>query len=171
MTDLSEPNWLKERPAEARIVPSLFRSRNFIWGNDHRIVENHGVSWSQFLALSTLRSAAPNHILSPTQLFTAAQVTSGGMTKMLHGLTNAGLIERIDNRKDKRSRLVRLTPAGARLTEKIVDELVATNKRLIGGILSSDEAEHLAFLLEKLSAGLQYYKTTEHKYTAAMESE
>ena len=150
-----EPSWRKERPAEARIVPGLFRSRNYIWDNDHRIVESHGVSWSQFLALSSLRSATPDHVLSPTQLYTAAQVTSGGMTKMMHGLTNAGFIERIDNPNDKRSRLVRLTPQGARLAEKIVEELISENKALIGGILSAEEAEHLASLLRKLSVGLQ----------------
>lgn len=155
MTTSDEPSWPKERPAEARIVPGLFRSRNYIWDNDHRIVENHGVSWSQFLALSSLRSAAPDYVLSPTQLYTAAQVTSGGMTKMMHGLTKAGLIERIDNPEDKRSRLVRLTPQGAILAEKIVEELVSENKDLIGGILSADEAEQLAYLLRKLSAGLQ----------------
>ena len=155
MTTSDEPSWPKERPAEARIVPGLFRSRNYIWDNDHRIVENHGVSWSQFLALSSLRSAAPDYVLSPTQLYTAAQVTSGGMTKMMHGLTKAGLIERIDNPEDKRSRLVRLTPQGAILAEKIVEELVSENKDLIGGILSADEAEQLASLLRKLSVGLQ----------------
>lgn len=158
MSDEDEPSWLTERPAEARIVPGLFRSRNYIWDNDHRIVESHGVSWSQFLALSSLRSAAPEHVLSPTQLYTAAQVTSGGMTKMLHGLTRAGYIQRIDNPEDKRSRLVRLTPKGAELAEQIVEELVATNKSLIGGILTSDEAEVLAELLQKLSAGLKARK-------------
>ena len=155
MTTSDEPSWPKERPAEARIVPGLFRSRNYIWDNDHRIVESYGVSWSQFLALSSLRSAAPDFVLSPTQLYTTAQVTSGGMTKMMHGLANAGFIDRIDNPDDKRSRLVRLTPQGAGLAEKIVEELISENRALIGGILSSDEAEQLASLLRKLSVGLQ----------------
>lgn len=74
---------------------------------------------------------------------------------MLHGLTDAGLIERIDNPNDGRSRLVRITAKGKELAEVIVDELVATNKALIGGILNSDESEELARLLHKLSEGLQ----------------
>lgn len=136
-------------------MPGLFRSRNYIWDNDHRIVESQGVSWSQFLALSALRSAAPDFVLSPTQLYQAAQVTSGGMTKMMHGLTEAGLIERVDNPDDGRSRLVRLTPKGSKLAEAIVEQLVQVNKALIGGILDADEAEELARLLRKLSVGLQ----------------
>ena len=155
MVDPNEPAWPVERPAEALIVPDLFRSRNYIWDSDHRIVESHGVSWSQFLALSSLRSAGQDFVLSPTQLYTSAQVTSGGMTKMMHGLTKAGFIERIDNPEDGRSRLVRLTPAGATLAERIVDALVAANKDLIGGILTTEEAEQLAELLNTLSRGLQ----------------
>ena len=159
------PSWPKERPAEARIVPGLFRSRNYIWDNDHRIVESHGVSWSQFLALSTLRSQEPDFTLSPTQLYIAAQVTSGGMTKMMHGLTQAGLIERIENPQDGRSRLVRLTPKGIALAEKIVDALIQANKALIGGILEPDETEQLATLLRKLSQGLQARKSSPQDHT------
>jgi len=155
MDEDDEPTWRTDRPAEARIIPSLFRSRNFIWDNDHRIVESHGVSWSQFLALSALRSTEPVFTLSPTQLYTSAQVTSGGMTKMLHGLSKDGLIDRIANPEDGRSRLVRLTPRGKERTEVIVEALVEANKVLIGGILTSEEAEHLANLLRKLSQGLQ----------------
>ena len=159
MTKPDGPSWPKERPAEARVVPGLFRSRNYIWDNDHRIVESYGVSWSQFLALSTLRSSEPDFTLSPTQLYTAAQVTSGGMTKMMHGLTNAGLIERIENPEDGRSRLVRLTPKGKGLAEDIVDALIQANKALIGGILEPNETEQLATLLRKLSLGLEARKT------------
>jgi DNA-binding MarR family transcriptional regulator len=154
-----EPNWRDNPPAEARIIPGLFRSRNFIWDNDHRIVERHGISWSQFLALSALRSAHPECVMSPTQLYTAAQVTSGGMTKMLHGLTDTGYVTRTDNPADKRSRLVKLTAEGREICEVIVEELNATNKDLIGGILSQTEAEKLAQLLRKLSTGLQHRMT------------
>lgn len=154
MTKPDGPSWPKERPAEARIVPGLFRSRNYIWDNDHRIVESHGVSWSQFLALSSLRAAEPDFTLSPTQLYTGAQVTSGGMTKMLHALTDARLIERIENPNDGRSRFVRLTTKGKELAEEIVDALIQANKSLIGGILEPDETEQLATLLAKLSKGL-----------------
>ena len=81
------------------------------------------------------------------------------MTKMMHGLTNAGLIERIENSEDGRSRLVRLTPKGKDLAEDIVDALIQANKALIGGILEPNETEQLATLLRKLSLGLEARKT------------
>lgn len=154
MERVTDPNWPKERPAEARIVPGLFRSRNYIWDNDHRVVESFGVSWSQFLTLSALRSAGPDFVLSPTQLYASAQVTSGGMTKMLIGLEKDGFVERLENPEDGRSRLVKLTDKGAELAEVIVTKLVETNKALIGGILTPEECEELATLLRKLSMGL-----------------
>lgn len=155
MPPIDDENWPRQAPAEARIVPGLFRSRNFIWDNDHRIVEKHGVSWSQFLTLNALRSAGPAYVLSPTDLYASAQVTSGGMTKMLHGLEDAGFIERVDNPEDGRSRLVKLLPAGAEMAECIVDTLIATKQDLIGGILTEDECEELARVLRKLSGGLE----------------
>jgi DNA-binding MarR family transcriptional regulator len=133
----------------------LFRSRNYIWDNDHRIVESYGVTWSQFMALASLRSAGPERTLSPTQLYKVVQVTSGGMTKMLHALEHAQLIERVENPADGRSRLVMITPKGIALAEQIIEKLVATNTALIGGILEQSETEELARLLHKLSAGLQ----------------
>lgn len=77
---------------------------------------------------------------------------------MMHALRDADLIERIDNPEDGRSRLVRITPKGAKLAERIVEELIATNKLLIGGILETEEVEELARLLHKLSTGLQSRK-------------
>lgn len=107
------------------------------------------------MALASLRSAGPERTLSPTQLYKVVQVTSGGMTKMLHALEHAQLIERVENPADGRSRLVMITPKGIALAEQIIEKLVATNTALIGGILEQSETEELARLLHKLSAGLQ----------------
>lgn len=159
MASLKKNKSAEEPPIAARIVPGLFRSRNFIWDNDHRIVEAHGLTWSQFVTLISLQSADPEFILSPTQLYSAAQVSSGGMTKMLHGLCEAGFIERIENPDDRRSRLVKLNPEGNQKAKIVSKELVATNQKLIGEILSKQECEHLAELLQKLNFGLQQKKT------------
>lgn len=148
-------DWPKsKRPAAARVVGNLFRSRNVIWENDHKVVAQFGLTWSQFQTLMALRSAGPDFVLAPTQLYDAAQVSSGGLTKMLHGLSDQGHVERLDNPQDKRSKLVRLTPAGADVVERAVHALMDTNKALIGSILDAQEFEQLAQLLEKLNAGL-----------------
>lgn len=148
-------DWPKsKRPVAARVVRNLFRSRNVIWENDHKLVAEYGLTWSQFQTLVALRSAKPDHVLAPTQLYDAAQVTSGGLTKTLHGLTQAGLVERVDNPEDKRSTLVKLKPEGAALIERAIFALMDTNTALIGSILQPDEFKQLAYLLEKLNQGL-----------------
>ena len=133
----------------------LFRCRNYIWENDHRLVEAHGLTWSQFLVVTELRGAGEAQTLTPTELMEAAQVTSGGLTKMLHALTDAGLVERVPHAQDKRSTLVRLLPKGAVLAEAIVAELIEVNGELFTSILSEEECEDLAVLLGKLRQGLE----------------
>ena len=148
-------SWPPEGTPAARVVGGLFRSRNYVWDNDHRIVASYGVTWTQFLTLMALRSAGPDFVLSPTKLYDATQASSGGMTKMLHGLADKDYIRRVPNPEDKRSKLVQLTDTGADLAEEIVDRLIATNTELFGSILSDEECTTLAGLLQKLSKGLQ----------------
>ena len=50
----------------------------------------------------------------------------GGLTKILHGLERRGLIARVADGADRRSRRVRLTPAGRALCERCVLALKAS---------------------------------------------
>ena len=137
------------------IVKSLFRSRNFIWENDHKVVEQFGLTWGQFETLVALRFAGAPYQLSPTQLYDAAQISSGGLTKILIGLEKMGLIVRTDNPDDQRSRFVRLAPKGRKMVEKIVDQLASTNGDLLAEAMEADDREELARLLGKLADVLE----------------
>lgn len=154
MTTPDDPNWDPSLNPAVRIVSGVFRSRNHIWENDHRIVGRHGLTWTQFTTLLALRFA-PDRTLTPTQLYAETQASSGGITKMLHALDQSGMIERIDNPNDGRSRLVRQTDKGARLVEGIVEELMETNSKLFADILTEEECETLAVLIQKLGRGLR----------------
>jgi len=122
------------------------------------VAATFGVSWTQFLVLRALRFAADDFTMSPTALYAATQASSSGMAKMLKGLTEKGLVERLPNPQDARSTLVRLTPNGADLVEAIVDQLVATNTDLFADVLPEADREHLADLLERLSRALEERK-------------
>jgi DNA-binding MarR family transcriptional regulator len=145
--------------ATTQIVGGLFRSRNYVWDNDQRIVTTFGISWSQFLILRALRFEGGDFTLSPTELYDAAQASSSGMTKMLHGLTDAGYVERIANPTDRRSTLVCLTSSGADIVETIIDKLIETNTELFEGLLTDKDCNELAKLLSRLSEGLQRKKS------------
>lgn len=82
-----------------RIVAGLFRSRNFVWDSDSRVAASYGVSWTQFLVLRALRFTKEDFVMSPTELYSATQASSSGMAKMLRGLTEKGLVERLPTQK------------------------------------------------------------------------
>ena len=81
------------------------------------------------------------------------------MAKMLKGLAEKDLVERLPNPEDARSTLVRLTPKGADLVEEIIDQLVKTNTELFADILSEEDRSKLADLLERLSVALEKRNT------------
>lgn len=147
--------WSVEPNTTTRIVRGLFRSRNYVWKNDSRVATRFGVSWTQFLILRALRFSRDDFTMTPTELYAATQASSSGMAKMLAGLSEKGLVERLSNEKDARSKLVRLTALGADLVEEIVDQLVETNTALFDEVLAEEDREALADLLEKLSFALE----------------
>lgn len=150
-----ESHWPQLEGSVAKIVRGLFRARNFIWDQDHRIVDEYGLTWGQFDTLVSLRSAPPPFCLSPTELYQAVQVTSGGLTKILNGLERKYLIERLDNPNDGRSRLVQITDEGCALVEGIINHLIETNRSLLGKSLTDKEIDTLARLLDKILSALE----------------
>lgn len=155
----AEPRpWSVTPNTTTRIVSGLFRSRNFVWDSDSKGAARFGVSWTQFLVLRALRFTHDAFTLSPTELYAATQASSSGMAKMLRGLAEKGLVERLSNPKDARSRLVRLTEKGAGIVEDIIDQLVATNTELFADVLPENDRVMLADLLERLGSSLEERK-------------
>jgi len=79
------------------------------------ILEPFELTPSDYAVLSTLRRAGPPYQLSPSELYTVLERSSGGMTKMLKRLEGLGLIERIPDPEDRRSIRVLLTESGVAL--------------------------------------------------------
>lgn len=150
--------WSVTPNTTTRIVAGLFRSRNFVWESDSKVAARFGVSWTQFLVLRALRFTNDAFTMSPTQLYAATQASSSGMAKMLRGLAEKELVERLPNPDDARSNLVRLTARGAELVEEIIDQLVETNTELFADVLPEKDRETLADLLEQLSLSLEEHK-------------
>ncbi len=131
MPNAPQRPWTVTPNTTTRIVAGLFRSRNFIWNSDSRVAARFGVSWTQFLVLRALRFTNADFTMSPTQLYEATQASSSGMAKMLKGLTDQGLVERLPNPQDARSTLVRLLPKGADLVEDIIDQFGGNEHRTV----------------------------------------
>jgi DNA-binding MarR family transcriptional regulator len=110
-----------------------------------------GLQPGEFDVLATLRRSGAPFVLTPTQLYEATMVSSGGMTNRLDRLERAGLIERRPDPGDRRGVLVALTGAGRVLIDEAVTAHVANEHDLLAP-LGAGEREMLGRLLGKLLA-------------------
>ncbi|WP_203975119.1 MarR family winged helix-turn-helix transcriptional regulator [Planotetraspora silvatica] len=76
-----------------------------------------GLTYAEFDVLAALRRAGEPYRLKPSELTRSLFLTSGGTSNVLQRLTAAGHVEREADTGDARSRWVRLTEEGVRVTE------------------------------------------------------
>jgi len=113
----------------------------------------YGLQHGEFDALATLRRSGAPEGLTPTALFEAAMMSSGGMTARIDRLEKAGLVERRPHPTDRRATLVRLTDKGFDLIEFIMPSHEETARDILTP-LSIDEQKALNALLARLISGL-----------------
>ena len=85
--------------------------------------------------------------MTPTELYGAVLITSGGMTKVLKQLEADGSVERSDNPKDQRSRFVRLTAAGAERAEAVMAAVAEHDRMTLSRAMSEDQIGQLGDVL------------------------
>ncbi|SIT13764.1 transcriptional regulator, MarR family [Thalassolituus maritimus] len=107
----------------------------------------------EFDVIATLRRSGNPYSLTPTELHEGLMLSSGAMTSRLDRLERKGLIERSPAPNDRRSILVKLTPAGLALIDRILPLHVANEQQALA-TLTSKEQKLLNELLVKLVAGL-----------------
>lgn len=112
----------------------------------------YGLQPGEFDVLATLRRSGAPYALTPTALYDAAMMSSGGMTNRIDRLQQAGWVERRPNPEDGRGTLVALTKAGLALIDEVVGAHVA-NQRAVLSVLTEAEQRQLAKLLGKLIEG------------------
>ena len=113
----------------------------------------YGLQQGEFDALATLRRSGAPEGLTPTALFEAAMMSSGGMTARIDRLEKAGLVARAPHPTDRRATLVRLTERGFDLIETIMPEHEEAARDILAP-LSLDEQKTLNALLARLIGGL-----------------
>jgi DNA-binding MarR family transcriptional regulator len=150
--------WARERPDLPSLPMELFGR---LADASERVMRDHmnplfaeaGLQPGEFDVLATLRRSGEPYLLSPTRLYGAAMISSGGMTDRLDRLERAGLVERRPDPNDRRGKLVALTDSGKRVIDKAVGRHVANEIRLLS-VLSPAEQTKLNALLKKLITGL-----------------
>ncbi|MER9058236.1 MarR family transcriptional regulator [Mesorhizobium sp. M0902] len=150
--------WARERPD----LPSLpVETVGRLLDAAARVIRDHmnpllkeaGLNVGEFDVLTPLRRAGEPYMLSPTQLYESAMISSGGMTSRLDRLERAGLVERRPDPNDRRGKQIALTTGGKRAIDDLIGPMVALEEQLIS-VLTPAEQETLNALLKKLLTGL-----------------
>lgn len=144
--------WHRERPdldvSPLGIIGRLHRLSVVLHEQLRPVFAAAGLSDGEFDVLATLRRAGEPYELTPGELAASTMVTSGAVTKRVDRLEQAGLLTRSVAAADARSRRIRLTPAGLDLIDRVVEQHVANEHRLVSGF-SEAERGQLASLLER----------------------
>jgi DNA-binding MarR family transcriptional regulator len=156
--DVAIEQWAHERPDLAPL-PMAVLGR--LCEAAERVMRDHfnplfadaGLQSGEFDVLATLRRSGDPYMLSPSRLYQAAMISSGGMTNRLDRLERSGLIERRPDPNDRRGKLIALTTAGRRVIDETITRHVANEAQLLSA-LTTAEQEKLNALLRKLIAGL-----------------
>ncbi len=150
--------WQRELPEldllPMEVVGYLKTSQLITQGRLNAFFKAHDLQAGEFDVLASLRRAGAPYALTPTQLFEALMISSGGMTNRLDRLERAGWIRRSPNPEDRRGVLVSLTDEGLALMNRLIPRHVANEARLLAA-LSREEQETLSRLLGKLLDGLE----------------
>ncbi len=150
--------WRLERPdldvAPLGLVARLFRAAHLADGPLAETLVAHDLQSGWFDLLAALRRAGAPYELNPTQLMRATMLSSGGMTKRLDRLVEAGLVERRPDPADRRGTLVGLTGHGKATVDKALEAHLANEERLLRS-LTPAERRALDGLLRTILADLE----------------
>ena len=113
-----------------------------------------GLAAGDFDLLAALRRQGPPHAASPGDLAAAMLVTTGATTKRIDRLERQGYVTRRTATTDRRGRVVALTTAGRRLTDRLIARHLDNEAALLGG-LTTNQRDQLARLLKTLAASLE----------------
>lgn len=118
-----------------------------------QLFARYGMERGEFDVLATLKRSGGAHRLTPTELFNALMITSGGLTHRLKRLEKAGLVRRVPSEEDRRSLLVELTSEGHDKVVAAFEEDMALEASWLNG-LTSDQRGEFETLLRLLAKSI-----------------
>jgi DNA-binding MarR family transcriptional regulator len=150
--------WRRERPdldvTALGLLGRLFRVAELAHADLAQGLAEHKLQPGWFDLLAPLRRAGEPYELNPSELIRATMLSSGGMTKRLDRLVEAGLVRRRPDPTDRRGTLVRLTRKGKAVVDRAVETHVANEERILHSLRPADRRA-LDRLLRTLLADLE----------------
>ncbi|MGO4682945.1 MarR family winged helix-turn-helix transcriptional regulator [Hyphomicrobium sp. 2TAF46] len=150
--------WARERPDLPSLPMAVFgrlseASERVLREHMNPLFASAGLQPGEFDVLATLRRSGEPYRLSPTRLYEATMISSGGMTSRIDRLEKAGLVERLPDPDDRRGKLIALTERGLIVINETIGRHVANEVQLLKALTKSEQKQ-LSELLEKLIAAL-----------------
>ena len=115
---------------------------------------------SEFLTLMILYSR-PDGTSTPGELCEYTNQGATNMTRIGNALSKRGLISRGASESDRRQVLIRITPAGRRMVQKMLPPMFPRLAGLFAGFSKTD-TRHLDRLLRKLADNLDQLDESRH---------
>jgi len=113
--------------------------------------EKYRINHSEVDVLSSLKILGDkDYILSPKQLHQKLLFTGGAITKVLKKLEEKKYIRRLDNKYDKRSKLVQLTKLGIEVNDKVLKDIIDFEEKCFSA-LNEEEKQTMKNLLLKMT--------------------
>lgn len=119
---------------------------------DARLRAAHGLTLRDYEVLLFL-SWAPERSLRPVDLAEHVLLTQSGVTRLLAGLVDSGLVERVTSQNDRRVLRARLTDAGLEQLRHAAATHLRDVRTLFEDQLSERELAALARVLHRLPGG------------------
>ncbi|MGW7533061.1 MarR family winged helix-turn-helix transcriptional regulator [Amycolatopsis sp. NPDC054798] len=145
--------WRAQRPdldpAPLSVLARLTRIARRVTRRLDETLKDYGVLHADLDILATLRRAGPPYELTLSEIARWMLAGNSTMTSRLDRLVAAGLADRRQNPENRRTALIRLTPAGLALVDEAVAAELAAQETLVSG-LSGKEQRELADLLRRL---------------------
>ena len=150
--------WRRERPdldlSALELVGRLLRAAELADARLTAGLAGFGLQPGWFDLMAALRRAGAPYELSPTELMSSTMLTSGGITKRLDRLVEAGLVERRPDPNDRRGTRVRLTRRGKGAIDRALAAHVANEEQLLSALSAADRRA-LDAALRKLLESLE----------------
>jgi len=150
--------WRRERPdldpSPVAIQGRIIRLSAHLLRHIEQWLAPMNLSWEAFSLLVTLRRSGKPYELRPTDILKESLLTSGAITNRIDRVEQMGLVERRPDANDRRSFMIRLTPAGKKLADKAIEQHFDAVDDLLQ-VLNASERKQMAALLAKLLAAFE----------------
>ena len=122
-----------------------------------RVVEKSGVSFGEFIVLMHLRGRKDE--INLNQLKQGLIIFSGAsITKIVEKLVMAGFITRRVNPTSRREKLIKATPTGRKIIEKLANNLKKLNEEVVKGFDAAQKRQMLTICESVLRNALEAAK-------------